>query len=776
MNLISPLKDLSCLRKWATQLVSALAHLQLLDLQHRNLIPENIYIDSNGNLKVFNAGVYYLTSSYQHQNSWTSYTICPPEILDFGTTNFSSFKADVWALGLLIFQLFTGATLLPSATPKAYFDALLDLTSTENLIIKSFKDHPKSIEDEDLVHLQSFLINCLKVDPNARPTPVGLLTHPFLLSNTKVPRTLGSIDQSTNLYALFHLWLLDGGSLHDEFTKTTGVSPLPPILTFPFISHGEKINPMKHEKEIVDAITSTLTPLLKPYSFSFPTLSLSSPSASFVPPPPVFVYASIFLIDFSRILAEIELDESLTSFFSRMVQQPLPLRLKSISYQFHRIQQCTDVLLQYPITSSADLFKDVVCNDTPKDIPAYLRGSVWISLLNVPYEVMSWQYTPFHIKSLSEWYDPLGLNTVEDQDDPQLKLLRQLAMDLPRCHAYSPLIRSSLGQQSIQSLLMTWLKAYPHYVYWQGMDSVCAVLISLYFPHLHLAYGSLVGLVERYFQGLWVAQNQVTLEAHFGHWHSVLTYLDPFLASKLNQLHLMLQHFGISWLLTLFAHDFEFKTVYLLWDHLLSEPFSSPFMVMSHFLRLPYIRSKIMKAVSLEEGLHAVSEIPAFDVFELLQRIQHDLNWVPKSTLLSFHFKVETQLPRISFQDCLTYAMDLRIIDLRPLNLSMATHLPGSTIIAPRHLPGIESILKDQRNDKKITVLRFEADPYQTEDSIKPKKEKENIVLQAWQLLASWCIPGLCCLYDTNTDACSCSPHELHFPSFNIYKCRKSSQ
>ena len=52
---------------------------------------------------------------------------------------------------------------------------------------------------------------------------------------------------------------------------------------------------------------------------------------------------------------------------------------------------------------------------------------------------------------------------------------------MPRCHQYNDLFSSPEGHAKFKRILKAWVVSHPEYVYWQGLDSLCA-------PFLHLNF------------------------------------------------------------------------------------------------------------------------------------------------------------------------------------------------------------------------------------------------------------------------------------------------
>lgn len=54
-------------------------------------------------------------------------------------------------------------------------------------------------------------------------------------------------------------------------------------------------------------------------------------------------------------------------------------------------------------------------------------------------------------------------------------------MDIPRCHQYDELLSSPTGHQKFKRVLKAWVVSNKEYVYWQGLDSLCAPFLYLNF-------------------------------------------------------------------------------------------------------------------------------------------------------------------------------------------------------------------------------------------------------------------------------------------------------
>ena len=96
--------------------------------------------------------------------------------------------------------------------------------------------------------------------------------------------------------------------------------------------------------------------------------------------------------------------------------------------------------------------------------------------------------------------------------DKQVILLIKLDVDIPRCHQYHPLLSSPQGHCKLKNVLKSWVIAETgKYVYWQGLDSLCAPFVSLNFNDDALAFASMRQFVNNFCPGFFVADNSLLM-------------------------------------------------------------------------------------------------------------------------------------------------------------------------------------------------------------------------------------------------------------------------
>jgi fused-like protein len=157
-------------RSVAIQLVSALRYLAQSRVMHRDLKPQNCLIGSRGIIKLADFGFARelgTTSTLLSSIKGTPLYMAPEMLAPRALYTES---ADVWGLGVLIFELAAGR-------PPFYATSLAELV---DVIITPT---PPPIPLDWDIHLSSFIRSCLERSPERRPTWDALALHPFIIKD-----------------------------------------------------------------------------------------------------------------------------------------------------------------------------------------------------------------------------------------------------------------------------------------------------------------------------------------------------------------------------------------------------------------------------------------------------------------------------------------------------------------------------------------------------------------------------------------------------------------
>lgn len=155
-------------RFYAAQILLGLEYLHSLDIMYRDMKPENILIDKDGNASLADYGISKIIKEGEKTKSFvgTPDYVSPEIILQKGHNK----MVDVWCYGVLLYEMIYG---LPPFFNKVQSVML-------NNIVKINPTFPKMIKVSD--ELQDLIQLCLKKDPKERIGNSGLqelMEHPW---------------------------------------------------------------------------------------------------------------------------------------------------------------------------------------------------------------------------------------------------------------------------------------------------------------------------------------------------------------------------------------------------------------------------------------------------------------------------------------------------------------------------------------------------------------------------------------------------------------------
>ena len=183
-NLIQKRKHLTELEVqcYMFQIIQGLKYMHYRRIIHRDLKPENIFLDDKSDLKIGDFGYAVKLSSKDEKRKSILGTIfyCAPEVIDRKNYDGYSFKADIWSLGVIMYNLLTG--ILP------FFDTNDNIYSK---IINGSFSFPDDIEIEKAA--KDLIKQILEVNPKKRPDLNQILSHEFFHMN-KFPKSLSLKD------------------------------------------------------------------------------------------------------------------------------------------------------------------------------------------------------------------------------------------------------------------------------------------------------------------------------------------------------------------------------------------------------------------------------------------------------------------------------------------------------------------------------------------------------------------------------------------------------
>lgn len=156
--------DLNMIIGYFKQLLCAVKHMHDNGISHRDIKPENILITKNGTIKLIDYGM----SSTERITGGFYGTIefMSPEIIENPYKKYDTYKADVWACGMVLYEMIYGMMENGSRS------SIIKFICASEISIPDVSSFPVNTKD--------FVSFILKKDPTKRPSIDELIKHPFL--------------------------------------------------------------------------------------------------------------------------------------------------------------------------------------------------------------------------------------------------------------------------------------------------------------------------------------------------------------------------------------------------------------------------------------------------------------------------------------------------------------------------------------------------------------------------------------------------------------------
>eukprot|EP00124_Ichthyophonus_hoferi_P001971 Ihof_evm3s120 gene=Ihof_evmTU3s120 len=618
-----PLEE-TVLVKWAFQLLLALSYLNEKKLVHRNLSPSAVLLDHRGDVKLSRYGLFYMTNYGEE----VPFPIGIPRYMSpdlltashigdkAGAPSCTNPKVDIWTVGLILLELHLGRYLWCDRENdlQALFTYIMSLGrhsreptnpqhinslnqdhrnepvptngASQNDSIKQHTDlvgysaldeiindqlNKRNVLFENQHGIQPLsdqftdvLRQCLMVRPCDRPTPAQLLSHPlFYLLTLNQDQPSSCFNCSTHLPMLelnfkandsqsrlidvmplkdvYYFWKISGNDVHSELAKRNVTHTTPPICQIPFLVRVADSSLVLRNNTIDrwHLYSPTITPLM------LTSLNERLTKASCTP----YSKKGYTFLNKKDLLDLGVKDEAISAMTDPLFnngqpkKQPIAVRERDIDYQYHRTVLYRGLLKGYPYSIPA------IRREAHIDVPPPVRGQVWAALLGVCGDV-------------DEAYRLVDTTTPHPID-------RQIDVDIPRCHQYDVLLSSSEGHSKLRRLLKGWVSSNPHYVYWQGLDSLAAPFLWHHFNHEAMAYACLDRFVKVYLNGFFLPDNSEVIHEYIAVYRHVLAYHEPELAYHLDKIGFLPELYAIPWFLTVYTHVFPLEQIATIWDTVL---------------------------------------------------------------------------------------------------------------------------------------------------------------------------------------------------------------
>ncbi|RKO99414.1 hypothetical protein CXG81DRAFT_27833 [Caulochytrium protostelioides] len=202
-------------------------------------------------------------------------------------------------------------------------------------------------------------------------------------------------------------------------------------------------------------------------------------------------------------------------------------------------------------------------------VPDLVRPSVWRALIEGYHRLDNMESTCDATPVASLWSprepaSPIALDA----------FLHQLNLDIPRCHQYHPLLASHEGHARLRAAVSRLIQRFAgDVVYWQGLDSVVAVFVVVFWDEpAAVRDGALYAFIRRHLAPMLYHDNTDAVRELILTLRQLLAFHHPRLALHMDAIDLQLDGFALGWFLTLFAHKLTLKQVLPVWDRLLAGP------------------------------------------------------------------------------------------------------------------------------------------------------------------------------------------------------------
>jgi hypothetical protein len=192
----------SLVRYLTIQALEGLNYIHSKGILHRDLKADNLLLESNGILKISDFGISkrakdIYTSQSKLNFQGTIFWMAPEIINDTNGTGYNA-KVDIWALGCVVLEMFTGER------PWAKYEG-------EGVLYKigRLKETPpikKEVRKEMSSYSKDFLARCFEIDAMRRPTAQTLLVNSFCtldtefdFATTKLGRMINEVEHKENI-------------------------------------------------------------------------------------------------------------------------------------------------------------------------------------------------------------------------------------------------------------------------------------------------------------------------------------------------------------------------------------------------------------------------------------------------------------------------------------------------------------------------------------------------------------------------------------------------
>ncbi|XP_059630823.1 mitogen-activated protein kinase kinase kinase 1-like [Cornus florida] len=152
---------------YTRQILHGLKYLHERNVIHRDIKCANILVDANGSVKLADFGLAKAVKLNDAKScKGTAFWMAPEVVRNQGNQGYG-ISADIWSLGCTVLEMLT------RQMPYFHLECM-------QAVYRIGQGERPRVPDSLSRDARDFILRCLQVNPNTRPTATQLLTHPFV--------------------------------------------------------------------------------------------------------------------------------------------------------------------------------------------------------------------------------------------------------------------------------------------------------------------------------------------------------------------------------------------------------------------------------------------------------------------------------------------------------------------------------------------------------------------------------------------------------------------
>uniref|UniRef100_A0A5B6YQB9 mitogen-activated protein kinase kinase kinase n=1 Tax=Davidia involucrata TaxID=16924 RepID=A0A5B6YQB9_DAVIN len=151
---------------YTRQILHGLKYLHERNVVHRDIKCANILVDASGSVKLADFGLAKATKLNDVKSCKGTAFWMAPEVVNRRNQGYG-LAADIWSLGCTVLEMLT------RRIPYSHLECM-------QALFRIGRGEPPPVSDSLSRDARDFILKCLQVNPNARPTAAQLLDHPFV--------------------------------------------------------------------------------------------------------------------------------------------------------------------------------------------------------------------------------------------------------------------------------------------------------------------------------------------------------------------------------------------------------------------------------------------------------------------------------------------------------------------------------------------------------------------------------------------------------------------